>query len=91
LNSAGQKDKTNVYAGGNIIAEQQLYAGGAQGLVWKQSNPVTGTEVEQHTANGLVQKIVLKPLPWNRILLQESLLSYNPARRIIRHAPESYS
>jgi hypothetical protein len=56
LNSAGNKTKTYVYASGEIIAEQQLYYGGEQTLTWKQSNPVTGTEAEQHTSNGMNYK-----------------------------------
>jgi YD repeat-containing protein len=61
LNSGGQKDKTNVYAGSELIAEQQLYYGGEQGLTWKQSNPVTGTEVAQNTANGLTSRAEYDP------------------------------
>ena len=45
-----------MYIGGEIIAEQKLYYGGGQGLVWKHSNPITGTEVEANTNNEEMQK-----------------------------------
>ncbi len=69
LNDGGQKDKTIVYAAGEIIAEQNLYYGGEQGLTWKHSNPITGTEVEQNTANGLTHKKEYDPF---RLELGES-------------------
>ena len=56
LNEAGQKVKTKVYAGNEIIAEQDAYFDGTQGLTWKQRNPVTGTQVEQNTLNEYTQK-----------------------------------
>jgi YD repeat-containing protein len=56
LNGQGQKDKTNVYAGGDVLVEQKVYAGGVQGLVWKGRNPVTRTSVEQSTGSGQTRK-----------------------------------
>ena len=56
LNSAGQKAKTYVYAGGEVIAQQDAYAGGEQWLTWKQRNSITGTQVEHNTANGQTYK-----------------------------------
>ena len=46
LTSAGAKRKTNVYAGGTVVAEQQLYNEGQQSITWKHLNPVTGTTME---------------------------------------------
>ena len=46
LDSQGQKQKTNVYVGSEVAAEQGLN-GQTQSLVWKYSNPVTGTSAEQ--------------------------------------------
>ncbi|HEV7903688.1 MAG TPA: S8 family serine peptidase [Pyrinomonadaceae bacterium] len=55
LNSAGQKSHTKVYASDELIAEQDFYDGGVQGLTWKQRNPGTGTEAEQNMVNGQTQ------------------------------------
>jgi hypothetical protein len=46
LTSAGQKQKTNVYIGSEVAAEQ-VPNGESQFLTWKYSNPVTGTSAEQ--------------------------------------------
>jgi YD repeat-containing protein len=56
LDGAGQKAHTKVYAGSQLVAEQDVYAGGVQGLTWQQTNPITGTEVKQNTVNGLTLK-----------------------------------
>src|SRR6202007_3057838 len=41
----GQKQKTNVYVGNTVAVEQ--VGTQVQSLVWKYSNPVTGTTAEQ--------------------------------------------
>jgi hypothetical protein len=46
LTSAGQKQKTNVYIGSEVVAEQ-VPNGESQFMVWKYQNPVTGTSAEQ--------------------------------------------
>jgi YD repeat-containing protein len=50
LTSTGGKKKTNVYAGGAIVAEQQLFNEGQQSITWKHQNPITGTVAESGTA-----------------------------------------
>jgi hypothetical protein len=46
LTSGGQKQKTNVYIGSEVAAEQ-VPNGESQFMVWKYQNPVTGTSAEQ--------------------------------------------
>jgi hypothetical protein len=46
LTSGGQKQKTNVYIGSELAAEQ-VPNGESQFMVWKYQNPVTGTSAEQ--------------------------------------------
>jgi hypothetical protein len=54
LNALGQKNKTKVYVGGEVEAEQ-VFNDGTPAVVWKYSNPVTGSSVEQ-TVYGLGKK-----------------------------------
>jgi hypothetical protein len=54
LNALGQKNKTKVYVGSEVGAEQVLHDG-TPAVVWKYSNPVTGSSAEQ-TVYGLGKK-----------------------------------
>jgi hypothetical protein len=54
LNALGQKNKTKVYVESEVGAEQVLN-NGTPALVWKYSNPVTGSSAEQ-TVYGLGKK-----------------------------------